>query len=282
VADSLTGREFQLIGYIPKRLSHDAQKDKRYDDIRVCGESGFTPDQILQSWRDLLADDIAAREVLCIGFGGGPLSAVEYRVALALGARVVVAHGSGGTAAAIASDALWSGIPNLMPIPIDQATFHALLTPGPNGLDPAKVLEMAQEFHLRYVAGSAQRLPANMRPWPKLDETYQKANIEQAKYAVLILEACGFRTRPSREPVSFTGFTDQEVEDMAEMEHGRWNVERLRDGWRPGRPRNDALKIHDCLVPWTLLPEDIRHYDRDAVRAFPNILAQAGLEVYRP
>jgi len=36
---------------------------------------------------------------------------------------------------------------------------------------------------------------------------------------------------------------------MAELEHGRWNIERLRDGWRPG-PRADEKKIHDCLVAW--------------------------------
>ena len=253
VAKSLANRAFQLIGYIPKRLSHDAEKDERYDKIIVCGVSGFTPDQILQSWRDLLARGIAAHEVLCIGFGGGPLSAVEYRVALALGARVVVAYGLGGTADAIVSDALWSGIQNLMPISIDRATFQALLTPGRDDLDPAKVTQMAKEFHVRYVAGSVNRLPANMRPWPQLAETYQKANIEQAKYAVLILEACGFRIRPSKKPILFIGFTDEEVDRMAEMEHGRWNVERLRDGWRPGKLRNDALKIHNCLVSWMLL-----------------------------
>jgi hypothetical protein len=68
---------------------------------------------------------------------------------------------------------------------------------------------------------------------------------------------------------------------MAELEHGRWNVERLRDGWRFGKPRDDSRKLHDCLVPWNELPEEIKRYDRDAVRAFPEILAQAGLEIYR-
>jgi ppGpp synthetase/RelA/SpoT-type nucleotidyltranferase len=272
---------FDLIGYIPSLLPHDAKKDERYDRLIPCGDSGFTPDQILQSWRDLLAGGIVAYEVLCIGFGGRALSAVEYRVALALGANVVVAYGSGEAADTIAGDALWYGIHNLMPLPMDKATFKALLTPARNDLDQAKVIEMAQEFHIRYVAGSAKRLPANMRPWLKLEETYQNANLEQAKYAVIILEECGFGTRPSEEPVIFTGFTNEDIEYMAEMEHGRWNVDRLRDGWRPGKSRDDVHKIHDCMVPWAILPDDIRHYDRDAVRVFPEILAKAGLEVYR-
>jgi len=288
VAESLTARNskgFKLLGYIPKRLPHDAPKDERYDDIKVYGDSGFTPDQILQSWRDSFAGGIVAQEVLCLGFGGGPLSAVEYRIALALGARVVVVCGSGGTADGILKDPLWREIPTLMPVPIDRATFQALLVFGREDLDPNKVADMAQEFHQRFVAGSAKRLPANMRPWSKLNETYQKANCEQAKYAVRILEACGFSVRSASEPVIFTGFTDEEVERMAEMEHGRWNVERLRDGWRPGKPRSDELKIHDCLLPWTQLPDGpdgFKKYDREAVRAFPEILAKAELEVYRP
>ena len=64
-------------------------------------------------------------------------------------------------------------------------------------------------------------------------------------------------------------------------EHGRWNIERLRDGWRYSKQRDDSRKIHDCLVSWGDLPDDIRWYDRDEVRAFPEILARAALEVQR-
>jgi hypothetical protein len=121
-----------------------------------------------------------------------------------------------------------------------------------------------------------------MRPWDKLEDTFKKANLEQAHYSVEILDAAGFEAaKAAWDPAIFTGFTEAEVERMAELEHGRWNVERLRDGWRSGKPRDDARKIHDCLISWKDLPDDIRRYDRDAVRAFPEILAKAGLEVRR-
>ena len=58
-------------------------------------------------------------------------------------------------------------------------------------------------------------------------------------------------------------------------------MERLRDGWRYGKPRDDSRQLHDCLVSWNELTDDIKRYDRDAVRAFPEILAKAGLEVRR-
>ena len=68
------------------------------------------------------------------------------------------------------------------------------------------------------------------------------------------------------------------------MEHGRWNLERLRAGWRPGATRDNNAMIHDCIVPWEDLlkrSDNIAKYDRDAVRAFPRILAEAGLEIFK-
>jgi len=78
-----------------------------------------------------------------------------------------------------------------------------------------------------------------------------------------------------------TNFTPEEVEVMSEMEHGRWNVERLRAGWRLGPKRDSTNKITPYLVPWKELPEGIKKWDRDAVRNWPKVFAQAGLEVYR-
>jgi hypothetical protein len=125
-----------------------------------------------------------------------------------------------------------------------------------------------------------------MRPWEKLSETYRTANLEQARLAVEILRAAGFDVR------SAAGGTDaissfaveqfkKNVERMAELEHGRWNIERLREGWRFGTTRDNAKKIHNCLVAWEKLPDDIREYDRNSIRAFPEILAKAGLEIFR-
>jgi hypothetical protein len=139
---------------------------------------------------------------------------------------------------------------------------------------------MAMAFHKNFVAVSTGRLPDNMRPWPKLRDTYKQANRGQARYAVQILEASGFGVREAESPVVFQEFSAAEIEKMAELEHGRWNVDRLRDGWRFG-PRDDQRKFHNCLVPWPELTDEIKKYDREAVAKFPAILAKAGLEVYR-
>jgi hypothetical protein len=54
------------------------------------------------------------------------------------------------------------------------------------------------------------------------------------------------------------------TEPLAEMEHNRWNAERLMGGWRYGATRDDRLKIHPCLIPFARLRDDIKGYDRKA------------------
>lgn len=286
-ADALrrAGRsDFRLLGYIPRLLPHDAPKDDRYEAV-VSGADTFSPAQVLHGWRDVFAAGIKPGEVLLFGFGGGRIAAFEYRLALALGATAGVVMGSGAAAGELLADPLWSGQANLLPLPPDAQTVRAFIQPDGFAFEPGRLEEMAQEFHSRYQAGNLHKMPAPLRPWPHLPPTYQAANREQAAYAVRILEAAGFRVRPAAGvPVIFSGFTPAEIESMAELEHGRWNMDRLRDGWRPG-PRDDKQKLHDCLVPWTDLPDGdkgVKKFDRAAVAAFPEILAKAGLEVYRP
>lgn len=276
-------KQFTVVGYLTHRLPTDAPKDNRYDRFVECGEAHFTPEQLLKMWKDLFSDGIRPQEIICFGFGGGPLSAVEYCMALALGATVTVVSSTAGTADELIADPLWAGVPTLLPIPPDTSTVRALAVPPVVRFEETTGEEMAKAFHENYVAGSSSKLPDNMKPWNKLAETYQKANLEQAKYSIQILEANGFDVQPSVSPVIFTGFTPDEIEEMAKMEHGRWNTERLRDGWRLG-PRDDQKKLHPNLVEWEKLPDGedgVKKYDREAVQKFSEILKKAGLEVYR-
>jgi hypothetical protein len=284
--ESKQSKLFRLMAYVPRKLPIDAPRHKSYE-FKECGESDFDPHQMIDYWRDLQEQKIDAREVLCLGFGGGNVSLEEYYIALALGATVaIVSLKEGDTADMLAKDPLWSGMSNLFVLPLDTATVRALIVPSEKRYDEEIHIKMAQSFHANYVAGNTGKLPDNLKPWDKLNETYRRANLDQAQYVVQILEACGFSVRPFADPANkslFNKFTDKEIERMAELEHGRWNVERLRDGWRLG-PRDDAAKTHNCLVAWPALsdgPDGVKRYDRESVRKFPEILAEAGLEIYR-
>jgi ppGpp synthetase/RelA/SpoT-type nucleotidyltranferase len=285
------GKTFRLLGYHPALLPDDAKEDGRYDELVKAGESGFTADQILANWVDLLGAGIKPENVRLIGIGGGPVSAVEYRVALVLGATVAVVMGSGGEADALLVDPLWKDfrnrkdLPGLLPLPFDQASIRAFIADSEPHLPEAIVRKMAEALHVRYLANNQHKIPKNLQPWKNLDKTYVNANSKQARYAIRILEAAGFGVRKAKgRPNASIQFTKKEIEKMAELEHGRWNVERLREGWRYGLAKDEVKHLNPCIVPWTdkaRLPESIKNYDRDAVKLFPEILAKADFEIYR-
>jgi hypothetical protein len=277
-------KHFELVGYIPKHLPADAPKDDRYDRIvQVDDDDRFLPGQILRMWEDFVREGVSPGQVMLIGFGGGPMTAVDYRVAFALGATVAVVANTGGASDEILADEIWTSPSSIMALPFDEASIEALTVLPKHVLD--KVDEVAQAFHENYLKGKVKSMPENLRPWTYLPDTYKDASRAQAGYAVEILRAAGFEVRPLNSgPNAIISFADKKFDDdvkrMAELEHGRWNVERLHEGWRPGKTRDDDKKIHDCILAWEVLPDEIRKYDYDAVRAFPDILKKAGLEIY--
>jgi hypothetical protein len=275
-------KKFKLLGYVTKRFTTDAPEHKAYDKVDKFG-AVFSPEHVLRGWKDILAANIKPEEVMLLGFGGGPLSAAEYQIGVALGASVGVVIRTGGAADELAGDPLWGELHNFFPLPEDWSTIRAFIIPAKTAFGKKVLEDMGMSFHERYVDGSANRLPANMRPWEKLDETYRKASCEQARYSIEILKAAGFDVRKARVPVilKFTKGERRKIEQMAELEHGRWNVERLRAGWRFGKFRDDLKQIHNYIVPWRELPADIKPFDRNSVKAFPEILKKAGFEIYR-
>jgi hypothetical protein len=57
--------------------------------------------------------------------------------------------------------------------------------------------------------------------------------------------------------------------------------ERIAKGWRYGHVRDYDRKLHPDLVDWEYVPEASRDKDRSAVRAIPEDLAAAGLQIVR-
>ena len=121
-----------------------------------------------------------------------------------------------------------------------------------------------------------------MVSWNELPEGLKESNRHQADHIGIKLKAigCGIISLTDWDAKLFE-FTKEEVERMAEMEHERWNAERLREGWTyaPGLKDVDR-KTSPHLVPWDKLSEDIKEYDRNTIRGLPSFLARAGLQIY--
>ena len=182
-------------------------------------------------WEDMSDRGITPDRVQLIGFGGGPLTSVEFRVALALGASTAAVHCTGGAADTILNDPVWLDTSTLLGMPLDPASAQAFVTAPTHQHGPERLLRMAQSFHEQYVNGNPKKLPENLRPWENLPETFQTANLEQADYAVEILRAAGFDVRSKSNKAgaikSFQGKQWQrDIERMAEANrayaHYRW------------------------------------------------------------
>lgn len=51
-------------------------------------------------------------------------------------------------------------------------------------------------------------------------------------------------------------------ERLAENTHEVWAQGRIAEGWSYGANRDDAKKLHPCLVPYSELSESEKEYDR--------------------
>ena len=145
---------------------------------------------------------------------------------------------------------------------------------------------LARAMHEAYVAkevalGRSTSDNPSMADWMDLPEALRESNRDQAAHIGVKLEAAGCtleRLVPGGE--SFR-FTDDEIEHLAELEHGRWNRDRERNGWTFGPTKDPVRKVTPHLVPWDELSDEIKGYDRDTVERLPGFLATLGYQIHR-
>jgi hypothetical protein len=69
--------------------------------------------------------------------------------------------------------------------------------------------------------------------------------------------------------------TEEQIEQLAEVEHGRYNIERLMAGWRLG-DRHIRRLTSPHLKSWKDLTYEVQNYDREAVRNIGAALEDLG------
>ncbi len=293
-----TGGKVEKVSYLPdvNRLPEDAVIDRRYDlrqpartpeDFDLHPPDGpveFTALEPLQCWIDLVCSGVGPGDVTVIGINGGKIAAFEYRLALAMGATVGIIQSSGRAAEEMLAEADEWKRGALAWLPADAMSLRAFVQPPQLRHGPFKddaVLDRAAAcVHEEYRAGKQGPEDPALKPWPKLDDGYKDSNRQQVLYAECILKTQGYGLRQvSEEGEVVHSFSAEEVERMAEMEHGRFVAERLRSGWRYGPERDKEHKTSPYLCAWEEVPDEVKEYDRKAVRGWPAVMAHAGLKI---
>ena len=110
-----------------------------------------------------------------------------------------------------------------------------------------------------------------------MDSNLQQADHIVEKLRLIDCEVVSVKDRP----VALMTFTAEEIETLSEFKHGRWNIERLKDGWRYGPVKSVEKKISPYLIPWKDISMEVKEYDRTTVKKIPSYLAGFGLEIRR-
>lgn len=186
------------------------------------------------------------------------------------------------------------GLTTLLDADIAASRLSGLVRPFPviglsSGSDVLLHQEMdagARAIHADYVAnrhrGSTVPDDPTVLPWDDLNEDLKDSNRHQADHIEVKLRAIGLTASTEIPGTPVTAFAAEEIEVLARMEHARWNAERFLAGWTGAPKRDIELKTSPWLVPWDDLPENIREYDRGAVRNIPRFVELSGRHICRP
>ncbi len=133
-------------------------------------------------------------------------------------------------------------------------------------------------------------------PFDELPEDQKEQNQEQARDIPAKLAYAGCYMVPALEGEPAFKFAPEILEELASREHTRWMRLKARDDWRYGDPRDNAKRLHPCMLAWHKddlaayadfvdrlgdkeLSEVEKEKDRTAVREIPRILEVAGYTI---
>ena len=74
---------------------------------------------------------------------------------------------------------------------------------------------------------------------------------------------------------------DELREAIAENTHEVWSAGRVKDGWTYGPERDDKLKTHPCLIPYSDLPDSEKQYDRETAINTIKLVIKLGYELVK-
>jgi len=277
-------KKFELIGYQPEFVHADCVRSPHYDLHVPSGEQETLGlGEPLRTWLDILAAGVRPENVRLLGINGGDVSRFEYALALALGATVGLVESSGRSADVVLHDPDWRKLSTLLPLPNDPLTAQAFVMAGVSDMGFNELDRMGRVVHESYLKINHTRpnhKKPNTLPWDALPEAYQQSSRDQAAYAFFTLRKLGFQIDAVAAPIG--DIPEHLVERLASIEHGRWNYERICSGWRYASQKDDDKHLSPYLVAWDALPDEIKEYDRLAVRAYPRVLAAGGYRLQPP
>ncbi len=156
---------------------------------------------------------------------------------------------------------------------------------------------LAETFHQTYLMTQQQTAQTSSieHNWDYLEEEYRVSNRRVAAHIRSTLDAAGFDLNSWLEAGDAKGealdSTDlpekvdvfdledhSELERLAKLQHDRWMLDRLLNGWSYGAHRNNKRRHHNNLIEYEKLDEKVKEQDRAMIQQIAKIV-DAGYRV---
>jgi len=283
-------KKIEKIGYLSYYTTPDVSPNPEFKIRRTIKTQGSSAREFLQYWIDIIVSGIKPSKVKVIGLKGGMISEIENKMAIALNADVALIDKIFGTYSNTFSSTYWNKKKNYKLLPMDSMTIKAFIKMDSSLLKDGLIKEnqldnIAKRVHENYIKKrkNENRNYEEMNEWENLSEDFKNSNKNQILFSIETLNNAGYGIKEVKEKgnINFPEFTKEEIELMAEQEHGRWNIDRLANGWSYDSKKDINNKKSPYIVPYSELTEEIKDYDRDIARNFSKVLAEINLEIYK-
>jgi ppGpp synthetase/RelA/SpoT-type nucleotidyltranferase len=292
----------KLLGYLPKKLPSDEhgnaiQRHQGYQYVTFLqNTNNFSILDIISYWIDIAVKNVNMDHVKVLGINGGRFTDLEYKIALAMGAQVGLIENSGRAVTGIMQDPEWSDHPNIVVLPCNKITIRSnnnvILAEGyhyiwvfinqnqnyyisEGSCRNEKNAALIHNAFRSYLYESGQSTEAGWEYY-KTDEDKQEligSNFNQLKYIECIMLKSGYLSDyTDKEKLERFFSDDVACEAMAVLEHARWYLDRLLQGWRYGRTKDTRLKTNPYMIDWDKLDEKTKGIDRTMVKNWEKII----------
>ncbi|MCV7279810.1 hypothetical protein H7J88_09115 [Mycolicibacterium flavescens] len=243
----------------------------RRDHEHCLRQAGFPPDRLTV---EVVAAEPSVATVLDLVEGGDPATTAVILVDSAALDPTTATR----LAARLPATSIWAWDPKAVGSDERAALVGRLRTfrlsmDLPQGQAHDAWERAARLIHERYASAVGHRTAASA-PWQDLDEFYRGSNRRQVETTLWIVEAIGghtwntfgaesdevsiaeLRGLEPLEQLRRLGFDRDRALAMARAEHEDWCRYYRKHGWRHGKVRDDARKIHDKLVDWSVVESE--------------------------
>lgn len=173
-----------------------------------------------------------------------------------------------------------------MPLALRDAGLEIYRMEETETIDPILIQKLARAVHANYLEtcrkdGHTPKAKPMMVEYDLLPEDKKESNISSAMSIPGKLKRKGFSLRPApqgKEP-SLLELSAEDVDELMEIEHARWNWHELYQGRVYGPIRSP--ETHECIAAWDVLTDDQKEYDFKFITSIPTLLRLAGYEAFK-